>query len=179
MPAKKKVPVNRPDTRTAKEDRPDRGESRAEARPVRNARSIGEFRDILGLRNRDPDKRYRWVKSTKEFDKRIFDALRSGWSFVDASQEKSLIPGEYAVGKGNGVDGSFYRIPAGRATPDQWLYLMWMSEDDAAYVDKLKSDAVLEQETQMKRGNLGTGDDNQGMYGDVTIGWESARKRSR
>ena len=113
----------------------------------------------------------------REFDKRIYDALAAGWQFVNASQEKELIPGEYAVGKGNGVDGSFYRIPAGRRMKDEFLYLMWMWEDDAQYVDKLKQDEITAQEKQIMRGNLGTGDDDQGQYGTVNIGWEERHRR--
>ena len=154
MPNKKTASENttgRPATRTAKSDRPQTGSSRADERPTRNARSIGEFRDILGVLNKDPNYRYRWVLSMLEFDKRIFDARHAGWEFVDASKEHDLIPGEYAVGKGNGVEGSFFRIPAGRRTKDEYLYLMRMKEEDAQYVDELKSGKIDDDESDLFR----------------------------
>ncbi len=169
MPTKKTASAKttgRPATRTAKSDRPQTGSSRADERPTRNARSIGEFRDILGVLNKDPNYRYRWVLSMLEFDKRIFDARRAGWDFVDASKEHDLIPGEYAVGKGNGVEGSFYRIPAGRRTKDEYLYLMRMPEEDAQKVDDWKAGKIDDDESDLFRHqNLGEdrGDDK-GQY---------------
>jgi hypothetical protein len=100
-----------------------------------------------------------------EFDKRIFDARRAGWEFVDASKEHDLIPGEYAVGKGNGVEGSFYRIPAGRRTKDEYLYLMRMREDDALAVDKWKDEKISENESDLFRHQeLGKTEDDKGQY---------------
>ena len=169
MPTKKTASdkvTGRPSTRIAKSDRPQKGSSRDAGRPQRNARSIGEFRDILGVLNKDPDWRYRWVLSMLEFDKRIFDARRAGWDFVDASKEHDLIPGEYAVGKGNGVEGSFYRIPAGRRTKDEYLYLMRMPESYAQEVDDWKADKIDYNESDLfRKRELGDSDvDDKGQY---------------
>ena len=162
--------TGRPATRTAKSDRPQKGSDRADGRPQRNARSIGEFRDILGVLNKDSDYRYRWVLSMLEFDKRIYDARRAGWDFVDASKEHDLIPGEYAVGKGNGVEGSFYRIPAGRRQKDEYLYLMRMPVAYAEEVDGWKDENISETESDLFRKRaLGEDDGNEQHAGQYTI----------
>lgn len=156
--------TGRPSSRTAKTDRPGTAVSRADGRPQRNAHSIGEFRDILGVLNKDPEWRYRWILSTLEFDKRIYDARRAGWEFVDATKEKDLIPGEYAVGKGNGIEGSFYRIPAGRRTKDEFLYLMRMPEDYAQEVDDWKANKIDDNESDLFRKRTVEDDDEKGQY---------------
>lgn len=165
--ARKKVAskgvTGRPDSRTAKTNRPGRAVSRADGRPQRNAYSIGEFRDILGVLNKDPEKRYRWILSTKEFDKRIFDARRAGWNFVDATQEKDLIPGEYAVARTD-TDGSFYRIPAARRSKDEYLYLMWMPEDFAKEVDEWKNTLADDKEADMFAPRNVDDDNDKGQY---------------
>lgn len=138
-------------SRTAKTERPDTATTRAAgSRPVRNARSIADFRDILGVLNKDPSKRYRWVLSTAEMDKSIFDAMRAGWEFADASKEKDLIIGEYAVGK-SAQWGAHYRIPAARRAKDEYLYLMWMPEEFAKEVDAYKAEKVDEKERDIMR----------------------------
>jgi hypothetical protein len=105
-----------------------------------------------------------------EFDKRIFDARRAGWDFVDASKEHDLIPGEYAVGKGNGVEGSFYRIPAGRRTKDEYLYLMRMPEAYAEEVDQWKDEQISETEADLFRKRaLGDTDAPEAQSGQYTI----------
>jgi len=171
--------TGRPSSRTAKSDRPGKGVSRAGDRPQRNAHSIGEFRDILGVLNKDPEWRYRWILSTLEFDKRVFDARRAGWEFVDATSEKDLIPGEYAVGKGNGVEGSFYRIPAGRRTKDEYLYLMRIPEDHALEVDAWKDDKIDDNETDLFRSRKVEEDAEKGQYNaDSTISHEDRHRRA-
>lgn len=171
--------TGRPSTRTAKTDRPGRATSRADGRPKRNAQSIGEFRDILGVLNKDPEWRYRWILSTLEFDKRVYDARRAGWEFVDASAEKDLIPGEYAVGKGNGVEGSFYRIPAGRRTKDEYLYLMRMPEDFALEVDDWKEDKISDNEADLFRHRETEDDEEKGQYSiKQDLGYEERHRRS-
>ncbi|MHC4178341.1 MAG: hypothetical protein ACYSWU_12590 [Planctomycetota bacterium] len=159
--AKKKV-TGRPESRTAKTERPSKATSRAGGRPQRNARSIGDFRDILGVLNKDPDWRYRWILSTGEFDKRIFDARQAGWEFVDATQESDLIPGEYAVNKTD-TDGSLYRIPAGRRTKDEFLYLMRLPEEYAKEVDAWKAQKTDDREADMFR-TKSEDDDEKGQY---------------
>jgi hypothetical protein len=169
--------TGRPDTRTAKQERPDRGTSRAGGRPQRNARSIGDFRDLLGVLNKDPEKRYRWVLSTSDFDKRIFDAQRAGWEFVDATKHSDLIPGEYAVGKGNGVEGTFYRIPAGRRVKDEYLYLMWMPEEFALEVDAWKARQVDELEHDITKEKRSEDNPETGEYSiKADIGWEERHR---
>lgn len=172
--------TGRPATRIAKSDRPQKGSSRAAERPQRNARSIGEFRDILGVRNKDPDWRYRWVLSTLEFDKRIYDARRAGWEFVDASKEHDLIPGEYAVGKGNGVEGSFYRIPAGKRMKDEFLYLMRMPKAYAEEVDDWKSDKIDDNEGDLFRTRSVEDDNDKGQYTiRQDIGYDNRHRPAR
>lgn len=136
--------------RTAKTERPSRATSRAEGRPQRNAQSIADFRDILGVLNKDPGKRYRWVLSTADMDKRVFDAMRAGWNFVDSSTEKDLVIGEYAVGKSEKW-GSHYRIPAARRQSNEYMYLMWIDEDFAQEVDAYKADKVSQSEKDIMR----------------------------
>ncbi len=172
--------TGRPSSRTAKHSRPSAAVSRAAERPQRNARSIGEFRDILGVLNKDPNWRYRWVLSMLEFDKRVYDARRAGWEFVDASTEKDLIPGEYAVGKGNGVEGSFYRIPAGRRTKDEYLYLMRMPEEYAQEVDDWKSDKISNSEDDLFRNREVADDDEKGQYSadNMSITQEDRHRRA-
>lgn len=143
---KKAVTRKRTVNRTAKEERPSEGQSRAE--PMRPAdwrpRSIGDYRDILGVIGKNSNFVYRFVLSKKDFSKRIYDALRAGWEFVDATKEKHLILGDHAVAKTD-QHGSLYRIPAGNTTPDDYLYLMKMRKEDAEYVQALK-------ERDIKRG---------------------------
>ena len=136
--------------RTAKTERPSRAMSRAEGRPQRQARSIADFRDILGVLNQDPNKRYRWVLSTADMDKRVFDAMRAGWEFVDASIDSDLVIGEYAVGKSDKW-GSHYRIPAARRNSNEYMYLMWMSKEFAEQVDSYKEEKVKQAETDIMR----------------------------
>ena len=136
--------------RTAKTERPAKAASRADGRPVRNAKSIADFRDILGVLNKDPEKRYRWVLSTADMDKRIFDAMRAGWEFADASKEDDLVIGDYAVGKSDKW-GSHYRVPATRRSKDEYMYLMWMPEDFAKEVDAYKLKMVEDTEADIMR----------------------------
>ena len=165
--------TGRPENRTAKETRPTPGASRAVERPVRNVRPMGDFRDELGLTNKDPNKVYHWFLSKEEFDKRIYDALNAGWQFVDATKEKNLIPGEYAV-KTMGSAGSLFRKPAGRSQPGQYLYLMWMSKEDHDYVQKIKQDRIDEQERQIFEPDRGQ---EKGQYGPgANVGWEERYK---
>lgn len=145
---------------------------------MRNAKSIGEFRDILGVLNKDPEWRYRWVLSTAEFDKRIFDARRAGWEFVDATKDKDLILGEYAVGKTD-TDGSFYRIPAGRRMKDEYLYLMRMPEDFAKEVDAWKQEQVDALEEDIFRSRRPADDDEKGQYSVENDIWEEERYRRK
>ncbi len=171
--------TGRPSSRTAKHNRPSPDVSRAAERPQRNAYSIGEFRDLLGVLNKDPNWRYRWVLSTLEFNKRIYDARRAGWEFVDATIEKDLIPGEYAVGKGNGVEGSFYRIPAGSRMKDEYLYLMRMPEEYALEVDDWKSDAIEDKESDLFRKREVEEDDEKGQYSiNQSISQEDRHRRA-
>lgn len=168
--------VGRPNKRTAKSSRPQKGAGRASERPKRNARSIAEFRDILGVLNKDPDKRYRWIKSAANFDKRIFDARRAGWDFVDATKEKDLIIGEYAVAKSNETDGSLYRVPAGHRS-DDYLYLMWMPEEYAQEVDAWKAQKTDLAEADLFRERRLGEDEETGQYAtedDLEI-WEEER----
>lgn len=170
------VTTGRPESRTVKSERPKRGSSRAGGRPQRNASSISEFRDILGVLNKDPAKRYRWVLSTYDMDKRIFDARRAGWEFVDATQESNLIPGDYAVGKST-ADGSFYRIPAGRRVKDEYLYLMWMPEEFAQEVDDWKQAKIDDNERELFRERRPGDDLDKSQYtkeGEMDI-WEEDR----
>lgn len=150
--------------RTAKSDRPGKAVSRAEGRPVRaGAKSISDFRDILGVFNKDPEKRYRWILSTAEMDKRIFDAMRAGWELVDASKEKDLVIGDYAVGKSDNW-GAHYRIPAARRSRDEYLYLMWMPEDFAKDVDAHKAKMVNDREKDIMRSRTPEEDEERGQY---------------
>jgi hypothetical protein len=174
----KKTVTGRPESRTAKQDRPSKGSSRAGGRPQRNARSIGEFRDILGVLNKDPDWRYRWVSSLEEFDKRIFDARRAGWEFVDATKETDLILGEYAVAKTE-KDGSLYRIPAGRRMKGEYLYLMRMPEEFAQEVDDWKQQRIDDKEADMFRKQRPEDDEEKGQYSINQSIHEEERYRSR
>jgi hypothetical protein len=149
--------------RTAKSERPQKASSRAAGRPTRNAASIADFRDILGVLNKDPEKRYRWVLSTSDMDKRIFDAMRAGWEFADATKEVDLIIGEYAVGK-HDKWGSHYRIPAARRSTEEYMYLMWMPEEFAREVDAYKQAKVDETEKDILRERKPSDDEEKGQY---------------
>lgn len=167
MPKKKvgakKTVTGRPESRTAKTNRPSKAASRSGERPQRRAYSIGEFRDILGVLNKDPEYRYRWILSTAEFDKRIFDARRAGWEFVDATKENELMPKQCMVDRTD-TEGSLYRIPAGRRTKDEYLYLMRMPEDYAREVDAWKEDQADAKEADMFRKRDTDDDDDKGQY---------------
>jgi hypothetical protein len=154
--------------RTAKTERPSRAKSRAGGRPMRNARSIADFRDILGVLNKDPEWRYRWVLSTAEMDKSVFDAMRAGWEFADATKEIDLVIGEYAVNKTEKW-GSHYRIPAARRSKDEYLYLMRMPEEFALEVDAYKAEKVDAAEKDIMRTKKVDDSDDQetgGQYSD-------------
>lgn len=182
MPAKKKTAkkatVKSVVNRTAKTDRPAKATSRAEGRPVREVRSMSDFRDTLGVLNKDPEKRYRWVLSTVDMDKRIFDAMRAGWEFVDATKETTLVIGEYAVGKSTEW-GSHYRVPAARRSKEEYMYLMWMPEDFAKEVDAYKQKKVDDLEKDILRERRPEDDEEKGQYsaGLRQEMWEEDRVR--
>lgn len=151
--------------RKARKERPSKGVERASyARPDRVGRPIGEARDIVGLLNANSDDwHYRWILSTANMDKRVYDALVVGWEFVDATKEHELIPGDYSIANHKDF-GSFFRIPAARRAENEYLYLMKLPIDLWRQVEKYKADKIDAQERDIFRDRTLGEDEEHGQY---------------
>jgi hypothetical protein len=132
-------------TNVTRKDAPDKGATRAEGRPNKKYRSLSSYRDILHVRNGDPEKVYRWFKSDEgEGGQRLADAIDAGWEFVDATAEKLGIGGAY-VGKSDQF-GSLYTRNAGKSSRSK-LFLMWYPKwAFEEYVDKPKAQVIDDKE---------------------------------
>ena len=115
-------------------------------------------RDILTLKNEDPDFVYYWVLDNNEKGTRIMKFLNAGYIFV--TDKEGLVIGEDMVYKSNNV-GTVIRYP----NPDgRFLYLMkqrrdWYEEDKAN-----KMEQVDELEQSMAEPDV------EGKYGSIKIG---------
>ena len=165
MTAKKKVVTKKATAK--KTERPTRGTSRAkDTRPARK-RSIGNFRDMMSVENKDPEFEYRWILGATENDKRVVFALRAGWSFVDATVEKDMVVGDYSVAKSDRL-GSIYRLPAARHGREEYLYLMRIPKDLADEIAEWKQSEIDESERALTEKRHAE-DNEHGQYGGTEV----------
>lgn len=142
---------------TVRKDRPIKGESRAE-RP--NRARVSGYRDVLSVRNKNEDYHYRWVLDSSQSGSRILLFQEGGWELVNKDVD-NVVVGEDHIAKTEDL-GTLVRVPAGKTTPDQYLYLMRIPKE---WYDEDKYEE--EKELRAREARVFRQDERQGQYLDV------------
>ena len=120
---------------------------------------LGGFRDILTLRNTDPNYHYYWGIDESEDGSQIARCLQAGYVMV--RPEEKVTYGEASVYKSNGL-GSVIRVSAGGG-----LYHYLMKLPMEFHLDDQRRNAERVNQTEQSLKNQGG--DTSGFYGDVSI----------
>lgn len=120
---------------------------------------LGGFRDILTLRNTDPNYHYFWALDLSEDGSQIARCLQAGYVFV--RPEEKVTYGEASVYTTQGL-GSVLRVPAGGGLNH---YLMKLPMEFHKEDQERNANRINMTEQSLKEQGTGT----EGFYGGVSI----------
>jgi len=131
---------------------------------------VSGLRDILSVWGKDPNKEYRFVKSSDENAMRIQTFKRGGWEFTQAGEHSEITVGDECVYKSEKSNGSIVRYPveADKNGNPQWLFLMEIPKEYYEE-DRASANAEIDELEASINGKRSPDDNKLGQYGEVKI----------